>query len=113
MLKHPTHGFTLVRTFTMVTHLYTTYGHITPEMLAANNLTMRTPWSTASPIKNLFSQLDLRAVYAITGKTANTDVQLVLFAYTNIAANNQMELVCRDWRKRPTAKKTWAKFKVD
>jgi hypothetical protein len=112
-LKHATHGFALVRTRTIIQHLYNTYGRITAEMMAVNDEKMRSEWDPGTPIEILFTQIDLGQAYATAGNAPYTDTQLVRFGYTNVAANNRMELACRDWRAKPEAEKTWNNFRDD
>jgi hypothetical protein len=50
-LKHATHGFALVRTRTIIQHLYNTYGRITAEMMAVNDEKMRSEWDPGTPIE--------------------------------------------------------------
>lgn len=112
-LKHRTYGFALVRTRTIIAHLYTTYGTITSEELTQNDELMRVPWEPTTPIEGLFEQIDDGSAYAISGGDPYTDKQLVRFGYNNIDSNGRMSLACRDWRQKPEIDRTWANFKTD
>ena len=100
-LKYQTHGFALVRTRALISHLYTTYGNITSEDLSTNEDRMKAQWDPTTPIKGLFEQIDDGSTYATAGDDAFTDTQLVCFDYNNIDSNGRMSLACRDWRGHP------------
>jgi hypothetical protein len=96
-LKHAANGFALVWTRTIIPDLYTTYSCITSKMLAVNDDNMRQSWDPTSPIKILFTHINLGQAYVMAGNGPYTDIQVVQFAYTNVAATNCMELACPDW----------------
>jgi hypothetical protein len=109
-LKHRSHGFALVRTRAIITHLFATYGAITADDLLANDARMRTPWDPTTPIELLFAQIDDGAAFATDGHDPFTDTQVVRLAYSNVEASGKLFLACRDWRATPRATQTWAAF---
>ena len=112
-LKDQTHGFALVLTCALISHLYTTYGNITFKDLSANENRIKAQWDQTNPIKGLFEQINDGSAYATAGNDAFTDTQLVRFGYNIINSNGCMRLACRDWRGRPKIERTWPNLKTD
>jgi hypothetical protein len=112
-IKDRTHGFALIRTRTLIRHLYDTYGNITSEDLSANEDRMKAAWDPTTPIEGLFEQIDDGTAYATAGNDPFTITQLVRFAYNIIESNGCMSLACRDWRQLPRNDHTWTCFKTN
>jgi hypothetical protein len=111
-LMHPRTGLANVTTLQMLTHLWATYGEITPDDLDANDKTMSTPWHPTTPIENLYKQIDDGLEYALAGNSPITDIAAVRIIYKLVHDTGLFELPCRDWRAKPNNEKTLANFKT-
>lgn len=105
-------GFGNVPTLALLTHLWTTYGRITPEALDANIARMHKPWHPPTPIEDLFDQLADATTFAIAGNAAIGNTNVIRVGYNLIAATGLFDLACRDWRAKPDAAKDMPSFRA-
>jgi hypothetical protein len=76
------------------THLYSTYGVITPINIEDNNTKMREPFDPTLPTKTLFDQIVSRA-------------------YLIILQTGMYPDACPEWRYRALVDQTWPNFKTN
>jgi uncharacterized phage-associated protein len=112
-LKHPEYGYSRVSPLTILTHLWTEYGTISPDELQANNTALNTPtWDPATPIEELYNKIKNHADFARAGNTTIEDLLLAQAAYINVEATGLYSNYCNNWRARPQADKTFAQFRT-
>lgn len=80
-LHDSTTGFSTVSTFTIIQHLYSSYGQITPSSLADKDFQLHTAYDSAQPIESLFHQIDSSHDIADYGSILYMDGQLVIIGY--------------------------------
>jgi hypothetical protein len=97
----------------LLTHLYTTYGVITPIDIEDNDTRMREPFDPTLPIETLFDQIESAVEYADAGNRAYNPKQVVSRAYLLILQTGMYPDACRDWRRRDLVDQTWPNFKTD
>jgi hypothetical protein len=74
-------GYNNVSTMQLLTHLYTTYGVITPIDIEDNNTKMREPFDPTQPIETLFDQIETAVEFANAGNRAYNPEQVVSRSY--------------------------------
>jgi hypothetical protein len=85
----------------ILTHLYTTYGVITPIDIEDNNdAKMRAPFDPTQPIELLFDQIETATKFADAGNRPYNPDQVVSRAYLLIRQTGLYSDACRDWRRR-------------
>jgi hypothetical protein len=82
-LRHGITGYATVTTRKILTHLYATYGNITPANLANNDARLKAPFDPSQPVKFFLMKSKI------------------------------FKDACRDWRRCFSADRTWATFKTD
>lgn len=108
-LQHPNLGFARISTLAMLTHLWDTYGRITPADIMANNQALMTVfWHPPVPIEELFTEISKLADYAVAGGAPISDIMIVQAAYNNIEATGLFTDDCKVWRNRDPVLKTYA-----
>jgi hypothetical protein len=112
-LSHRITGFANVTTRQMLTHLYTTYGRLTPSDLQANDARMKTNYDPNQPIEAFLDQIGDAVALADAAQAPYMPAQIVAIAYNLIFSTGMFPDACRDWRRRPTVEQTWANFKTD
>jgi hypothetical protein len=112
-LKHRVTGYANVSTRRLIEHLYSKYGNITAGDLEANEQRMKTPFDPNEPIEALYTQLEAAIDFADAAGTPYSVNQLVTTAYNLVFKTGLFADTCRDWRRRPTADKTWINFQTD
>jgi hypothetical protein len=105
-------GLGSVSCLTILTHLWDTWGTITQIELDANVLRMAAPWNPPTPIDKLFTQLDDGVRFATAGNDKPSDPTVIRLGYNLIHQTGLFEIPCRDWRNKPEAEKTRAKFNL-
>lgn len=106
-------GYATVTTLTLLNHLYTAYGNITPADLADNDAKLKTPFDASQPIETLFEQVEDAVNLTAAAQAPYTPEQIVAYAYNTIFQTGLFPDACRDWRRRPANEKTWVQFKID
>jgi hypothetical protein len=98
----------------ILTHLYTTYGVITPIDIEDNDAKMRAPFNPTQPIEVLFDQIETAVKFADAGNRSYNPDQVVSRAYLLILQTGLYSDACLDWRRRSTVlTQTWPNFKAD
>lgn len=101
-----------VTTRQMLEHLYRVYGKITPAQMAENDKKMRAPFDPNQPFENFVQQIEEGMILAEAGKAEYTQNQIVLIAYNIFDQTGVFSDECKEWRKLPPARHTWAEFKT-
>jgi hypothetical protein len=111
-LRNTHTGYTMVTTLQLLTHLYTTYGQLTPMAMQENDRQFRSAYNPAEPFEMLVQQIEMAQSFAAAGNQAYTAQQIVSNAYSLIHNTGMFIDACREWRRRPEAEKTWSHFKT-
>lgn len=112
-LRHRITDYATISTKQILTHLYATYGNITPADLADNDARLKAPFDPSQPIEILFDQIEDAVDLAAAAQAEYTQAQIVAYAYNLIFQTGVFHDACRDWRRRFAADRTWATFKTD
>ncbi|WP_298934391.1 hypothetical protein, partial [uncultured Ramlibacter sp.] len=105
-LEHPAHGYALVTTRELLTHLMSNYGTLNAEDLQDNLNQLGKPWDLDMPIETIFNNVAKCCLLAEEGGdpiTEQTAVRTILQAFNN---SNLFEHAVREWRNKPEAEKT-------
>jgi hypothetical protein len=105
-------GYAMVMTLQILTHLYTTYGKLTPMAMQENNRHFRNPYNPAKPFEMLVQQIEEAQDFAAAGNQAYTAQQIVSNAYSLIHNTGMFINACREWRRCPKNEKIWTNFKT-
>jgi hypothetical protein len=97
----------------ILTHLYTTYGVITPIDIEDNDAKMRAPFDPTQPIELLCDQIETAVKFADAGNRPSNADQVVSRAYLLILQTGLYSDACRDWRRRAVLTQTWPNFKAN
>jgi hypothetical protein len=106
-------GYNNVSAMQILTHLYTTYGVITPIDIEDNDAKMRAPFDPTQPIELLFDQIETAVEFADAGNRPYNPEQVVSRAYLLLMQTGLYADSCRDWRRRDVLEQTWPNFKTD
>jgi hypothetical protein len=90
----------------ILTHLYTTYGVITPIDIEDNDAKMRAPFDPTQPIELLFDQIETAVEFSDAGNRPYNPDQVVSRAYLLILQTGLYSDACRDWRRRAVLTQT-------
>jgi hypothetical protein len=112
-LRHRVTGFANATTLQLLSHLYATYGRLSPADLQANDARLRTGYDPNQPIEALIDQVEDAVSLAAAANTPYTAGQIVSIAYTHVFATGMFPEACREWRRRPLQEQTWVNFKTD
>jgi hypothetical protein len=110
-LRNRITGLATVTTLEMLTHLYTSYGRLTPADLQDNDTCFRKPYDPNQPIEALFDQIEDAVSLADAAQAPYSAAQIVAIAYTLVFATGMLPEACREWRRNP-AKYSWPNFKT-
>jgi len=110
-LKDPRLGYADVTPLQILTHLFTTYGTVTPHELSANFENMNKPWDPNQPIEDLYQQLEEAQEFAAEHEPI-IDATKIRTGVEIIEKTGLFELDVRDWRAKAIAEQTYANFKV-
>jgi hypothetical protein len=106
-------GHAKVTTRAMLIHLHTTHGRLSANDLIENDKTMKEPYDPNQPIEAFIAQIEDAIVLADAAEAANAQAQIIVIACNLIFQTGVFPEACRDWRRRPTAEKTWVNFKIE
>jgi hypothetical protein len=112
-LSHRITGFANTTTREMLTHLYTTYGRLSPADLQANDAKMKTNYDPSQPIEAFIDQIEDSVALADAASAPYTQAQILAIAYNLIFSTGIFPEACREWRRRPRLEQTWTNFKVE
>lgn len=95
----------------LLDHLYLTYAKITPTDLKENDARMNAPYDPNQPFEFLIEQIQNAIDYAAHAGTPYSPEQTLATAYDLVFKTGMFSNDLRDWRRKPTAAKTWTNFK--
>ena len=78
-----------------------------------NEQRMKAPYDPNQPIETLYTQLEHAIGFADVAATPYTPNQIVTTSYNLVFKTGLYNDTCREWRRRPTADKTWAHFQAE
>lgn len=106
-------GFANVTTLDLLTHLFFTYGRITPSDLEENDKKFKKQWDTNQPFEALIDQVEDAVDFAAAGQAPYSPAQIVANAYNLVFNTGMYPEACRDWRRRAPNTMTWDNFKAE
>ena len=112
-LENADFGFADVTPLTMLKHLKTTYGVLTPEALEANRSTLTTPWNPDDPIEDLWKRIEETQRIATTGGAPITDEAVIALTLTMFEKSGLLAHTTQIWRVKPIVYWNWTGFKTD
>lgn len=112
-LENADFGFADVTPLTMLKHLKTTYGVLTPEALEANRSTLTTPWNPDDPIEDLWKRIEETQRIATTGGAPITDEAVIALTLTMFEKSGLLSHTTQIWRVKPIVYWNWTGFKTD
>ena len=112
-LKNKHTAYANVSTIEILTHLYRTYGRITPMDLDANDQRFKAPYNPAQPFEIFVQQIEDAQDYADAGGNPYSARQIVDNAYSIMFRTQTFNETCREWRRTPVAQQTWQLFKTE
>ena len=92
-------------------HLFINYGNVTYADLQKNEEDMAKPWDPDTPIELVYVQVEEAARVAELGHAPMSENKKITAAYNIINNTGEFSTVCREWRQKPEAEKTWSNFK--
>jgi hypothetical protein len=110
-LRNKYTGYLGVSTRDLFDHLLDRYGKITPADIADCKRRINEPLDSTRPIDIYFQTIDECIQYAADGQVAFTPDQILQTAYHATSTSGFYNDACKEWRKKPTAEKTWPLFK--
>ena len=110
-LRHRHVGYAQVTTLQLITHLYDTYGRITPNALKENDQRLHQAYDPTMPFEILVDQVEDAVEFASAGKSLYTLKQIVTAAYNLIHETGAYESYCKDQRSLTALEQNWDHFK--
>ena len=105
-------GFAKIKTMDIFTHLYDTYGDMTPASIASNDEKLRAPYDGSTPIESFFTQIQDAKDYAVAAKSPYDENHLLAIAANTLSNSGIMNEACREWRMQPGILQSWISFKT-
>jgi hypothetical protein len=109
-LRNRIMGYANTTTLQILSHLYTTYGNISPTDLIENDERMKKPYDPSQPIECLFDQFEDAVDLAAAANAAYTPAQIVAYPYNTVFQTGLFTDACHNCRRKPVADKTWPDF---
>ena len=73
---------------------------------------MKTPWNQDDPIETVFYQIKECVEFAEHSGAPFTNTQVLNAAFYIMAQAKIFKKTCKEWKRLPTANKTWPNFKA-
>ena len=105
-------GFANVTTNELLSHLYATYGRLSPADLQDNDTRMRANYDANQPIEVFIDQIEDAVSLAAAANAPYSPAQIVAIAYNTIFTTGMFPEACREWRRYTPANQTWVNFKT-
>ena len=112
-LEDPVFGFSDVSPRTMLDHLRTEYGTLSPEELEANRTALSDAWNFDSPIEDLWAKIANIQRVAAFGNVPIADVTIITLTLAMIEKTGLLATTTEKFRLRPLNEWTLATFKSD
>jgi hypothetical protein len=112
-LEDPDFGFGDVSPRTMLEHLRTEYGTLTPEELEKNRAALSEPWNFDDPIEDLWSKIVNIQRVAAFGAVPIPDITIITLTLAMIEQTGLLTTTTEKFRLRPLAEWNVITFKAD
>jgi hypothetical protein len=112
-LRNKHTGYASVTPLQLLNHLFTTYGHIAPHDIEANDNRFKSAYDPGQPFETLVQQIDEAQDFAEAAGQPYSPAQLVSNAYRIIFQTGLFTEACREWRRKTPAEQTWQAFQHD
>ena len=104
--------YTNITLYTILQHLYNTYGKITKDKLKQNRQEMTKAYNVSPTIETLFVQIEDCIDFADTVKTPYSQAQVLNTAFLLVQKTVVFNKECQKWHNKTPVDKTWANFKT-
>eukprot|EP00957_Ditylum_brightwellii_P059656 4528074-Ditylum_brightwellii.AAC.1 len=101
-------GYNNCTTADFLHHLYGNYRQIISTMIADSEVKMSQPFNPATPLEDLFEQINNGQDLAVTAGLPYLDIQMAAKAYDLIYKTGVHNNACKEWNCQPTAQRTYA-----
>ena len=112
-LEDPDFGFGDVTPRTMLEHLRTEYGTLTPEELETSRAALSEPWNFDDPIEDLWAKIINIQRVAAFGAVPIPDITIITLTLAMIEKTGLLVTTTEKFRLRPITEWTVALFKAD
>jgi hypothetical protein len=112
-LEDPDFGFGDVSPRTMLEHLRTEYGTLTPEELETNRAALSEPWNFDDPIEDLWAKIINIQRVAAFGAVPIPDITIITLTLAMIEKTGLLATTTEKFRLRPLTEWTVVIFKTD
>jgi hypothetical protein len=112
-LEDPTFGFSDVTPCTMLNHLRTEYGTLTPEELEANRSVLSKPWNFDTPIEDFWAKIANIQRVAALGDVPLADITIITLTFAVIEKADLLATTTENFCLCPLTEWTFAVFKAD
>jgi hypothetical protein len=112
VLEDPIYGFSDRTLQEILAHLTTTYGTIKQSDIEANREKLLAPWKMEDPIESLWDRIDVAQRFATQAGQPLPDESAIYLTLEVLTKTGVLPLAIRDWKKKATADKTLANFKL-
>ena len=112
-LEDPDFGFGDVSPRTMLEHLRTEYGMLTPEELEKNRAALPEPWNFDDPIEDLWAKIVNIQRVAAFGAVPIPDITIITLTLAMIEKTGLLSTATEEFRLRPITEWLVAIFKAD
>jgi hypothetical protein len=112
-LIHHVTGFANSATHQLLTHLYRTYGCLSPSDLQANDAKMKSNYDPNQPIEAFIDQIEDGVALTDAAAVPYLAAQIIAITYNLLFLTGTFPDACHDWRRHPLVENTWATFKID
>lgn len=106
-------GFADITPLTLLSHLHTTYGSLTPEDLEINRLTLSEPWNPDAPIEELWSRIKEARRVATAAQDSITEAAAINLTLTMFENSGILSDATRAWRLHPLTEWNLARFATE
>jgi hypothetical protein len=92
----------------LLLHLFTTYGHITPQQVKAKEMELlNMHYDISQPVDNVFNSIDDLSDLAESVNSPMSSQQMINLAYVIFAKQTILQPDLRLWNRKPVAECTW------
>jgi len=93
----------------LMTHLFTTYGQLTPQQVKAKEAEVHNlHFDISQPVDIIFNAIDDLSALATHANSPMTQQQMIDIAYVIFARQSVLQQDLRAWKRTPLADRTWA-----
>jgi hypothetical protein len=93
---------------TLILHLFTTYGRITPQQVKTKEMELlNMHYDISQPVDNVFTSIDDLSDLAESANSPMSPQQMIDLAYVIFAKHTILQPDLRLWNRKPAADRTW------